>query len=92
MSYPAPVSEWLRLALEPSVVKRAFRTMAVVVIECLCCGRPRDVLSVSGHVDDAGLCPRCGYVGWAYSSERSEHARKLFRDLPLERRLEIRPV
>jgi hypothetical protein len=35
---------------------------------------------------------RCGYVGWAYSDDLSERTRRLFRDLPLERRLRIRPV
>ena len=42
--------------------------------------------------DDAGDCPRCQYVGWAYSSELSERTRKLFRDLPVERRLNLRTV
>ena len=42
--------------------------------------------------DDAGDCPRCQYVGWAYSSELTERTRKLFRDLPPERRLSLRTV
>jgi hypothetical protein len=31
-------------------------------------------------------------VGWAFSAELSERARKLLRDMPLERRLLLRPV
>jgi len=41
---------------------------------------------------EAGECPRCNYVGWAFSSELSERTRRLFRDLPLERRLALRTV
>lgn len=33
-----------------------------------------------------GHCPRCGYVGWAYSDELSEDERRTLRDVPLERR------
>lgn len=42
--------------------------------------------------EEAGNCPRCQYVGWAYSGDLNERTRKLFRDLPLERRLRLRPV
>ena len=64
--------------------------MALVVIECLRCGRPREVMGASGHVGDAGLCPRCGYVGWALSDDLSEDERRELRDLPVEaRRYEI---
>jgi hypothetical protein len=41
---------------------------------------------------EAGICPRCEYVGWAYSSDLSERTRKLVRELPLERRAFLRPV
>jgi hypothetical protein len=60
--------------------------------ECLCCGHSRQILPSLSHAEDAGECPRCHYVGWAYSSELSERARRLFRELPLERRLRIHSV
>jgi hypothetical protein len=31
-------------------------------------------------------------VGWAFSADLTERTRRLVRDLPLERRLRIRPV
>jgi hypothetical protein len=31
-------------------------------------------------------------VGWAYSTDLTEKTRRLFRDLPLEQRLRIRPI
>jgi len=43
-------------------------------------------------VDDAehalarGACTRCGYVGWAYSSDLTEDARRALRDVPVCRR------
>jgi hypothetical protein len=64
--------------------------MSVVVIECLRCGRLRDVVSSSDHVDDAGVCPRCAYVGWACSDDLTEDERRELRDLPVEeRRFEV---
>jgi hypothetical protein len=38
------------------------------------------------HHLGADECPRCGYVGWAESSELSELERRALRDRPLERR------
>jgi hypothetical protein len=60
--------------------------MSVVVIECLRCGRLRDVVSSFGHVADAGVCPRCSYVGWAFSDDLTEDERRELRDLPVEER------
>jgi uncharacterized tellurite resistance protein B-like protein len=31
-------------------------------------------------------------VGWAYSTDLTEKTRRLFRDLPVEQRLRLRPV
>ena len=61
-------------------------------IECLRCGYLRAYSPGLLRCDDAGDCPRCQYVGWAYSDELSERTRKLFRDLPVERRLNFRTV
>jgi hypothetical protein len=44
------------------------------------------------RIEEAGSCPRCEYVGWAYSSDLNERTRKLVRELPLERRFFLRPV
>jgi hypothetical protein len=62
------------------------------MIECLRCGHARDYSPRPLPCDEAGDCPRCQYVGWAYSDELTERARKLFRDLPLERRLRLRTL
>jgi hypothetical protein len=61
-------------------------------IECLRCGHVRAYSPGPLRCDDAGDCPRCQYVGWAYSDELTERTRKLFRDLPVERRLNLRTV
>ncbi len=60
--------------------------MPVVVIECLRCGRVRDAACASTHVPDAGVCPRCSYVGWALSDDLSEEERRDLRELPVEER------
>ena len=61
-------------------------------IECLRCGQDRELVESARRSQSTGACPRCQYVGWAYSSELSERTRRLFRDLPLERRLSLRTV
>ncbi|HUQ21394.1 MAG TPA: hypothetical protein VM049_00095 [Gaiellaceae bacterium] len=61
-------------------------------IECLRCGHARPFDPSPGRCDEAGMCPRCQYVGWAYSNDLSERARKLFRDLPVEHRLRLRTL
>ena len=63
-----------------------------LIVECLRCGHSRPFTPGPRRCDDVGACPRCEYVGWAYSTDLSEKTRKLFRDLPLERRLHLRPV
>jgi hypothetical protein len=54
-------------------------------VECLSCGYRR---AIRGDERGSALdeCPRCRYVGWASSAELSEHARRLLRDRPVERR------
>jgi len=52
-------------------------------VECLRCGKERD------YSDDE--CPRCGYLGWAASSELDEPLRGLLRERPPEAR-KLRPV
>ena len=47
-------------------------------VECLRCGKQRD------YRDDE--CPRCGYVGWARSTELDERDRQRLRDRPPESR------
>lgn len=61
-------------------------------IECLRCGHSREYSPGPRRQEESGACPRCEYVGWAFSTDLNERTRKLFRDLPLERRLRIRPV
>jgi ribosomal protein S27AE len=66
--------------------------VASLTVECLRCGRSRPFTPGPRRNEESGSCPRCGYVGWAYSADLSERTRRLVRDLPLERRLHIRPV
>jgi Zn ribbon nucleic-acid-binding protein len=61
-----------------------------ITVECLQCGHSRAFAPGRRRDEKAGDCPRCGYVGWAHSTELSERMRKLFRDLPVERRLRLR--
>jgi len=61
-------------------------------VECLRCGFSRAFAPRPRRNDEAGSCPRCEYVGWAYSTDLSEKTRKLFREVPLERRLRLRRV
>ena len=63
-----------------------------ITVECLQCGQPRTFAPGPRHDEQAGDCPRCGYVGWAYSTDLSERTRKLLRDLPVERRLRLRTI
>ena len=63
--------------------------MPAHVVECLHCGSQR---SLDKGAHDAGECPRCRYVGWAFSAELTERSRKLLREVPLERRFFLRPV
>lgn len=63
-----------------------------ITVECLQCGQARAFAPGRWREDEAGDCPRCEYVGWAYSKDLSERMRKLFRDLPVERRLRLRTI
>lgn len=63
-----------------------------LTVECLRCGHSRAFTPGPRRHEEAGSCPRCQYVGWAYSSDLSEKTRRLFRELPLERRLRFRAV
>jgi hypothetical protein len=63
-----------------------------MTVECLRCGQTRESIPGPRRFEEADECPRCQYVGWAYSSDLSERTRKLFRDLPLERRLRLRTI
>ena len=66
--------------------------MESLTVECLRCGHERPFTPGPRRREESGSCPRCQYVGWAFSSDLSEQARKLVRDLPLERRLRFRAV
>jgi hypothetical protein len=58
--------------------------MKRIVVECLKCGLPRTVRGDVMHAMGAGHCPRCSYVGWAYSDELDEDERRALRDVPVE--------
>jgi hypothetical protein len=60
--------------------------MPSLQIECLRCGKVRELQRPAHHCLDASECPRCGYVGWASSAELDERARRELRTRPLERR------
>jgi hypothetical protein len=55
-----------------------------IVIECLACGTTRNVLGLT--CDEIGVCPRCGYVGWAFPSSISRSERARLQSTPPERR------
>jgi len=60
--------------------------MGQFTIECLRCGHARKFLPGPSRSTDGDECPRCGYMGWAYSDELSESTRRRLRDVPVERR------
>ena len=66
--------------------------MEPFAVECLRCGHSRAFSPGPWRYEEAGACPRCQYVGWAYSRDLSERTRELFRDHPLESRQSLRPV
>jgi hypothetical protein len=68
------------------------RPVERLTVECLRCGQERAFSPNPRRNDEAGACPRCQYVGWAYSSDLSERTRKLFRELPLEGRFRLRTI
>jgi len=54
-----------------------------VSIECLGCGAPRAVDDGVSQRRQPGECPRCGYLGWAASTDLSELERRGLRQRPL---------
>lgn len=77
----------------PSACRRADNpSVETTTVECLQCGQARAFAPGPSREEEAGDCPRCGYVGWAYSADLNERTRKLFRELPVERRLRIRTI
>ena len=59
--------------------------MEKLTVECLSCGKLRAAEPATPR-NDAGECPRCGYVGWAASADLDEPIRRALRDRPVERR------
>ena len=55
-------------------------------IECLRCGERRDAVDSRPRWLSRPECPRCGYLGWASSSELTEPIRRLLRERPPETR------
>jgi DNA-directed RNA polymerase subunit RPC12/RpoP len=60
--------------------------MVSLRIECLGCGQVRLAWPETQRRLDGGACPRCGYVGWAQSSQMNEGLRRMLRERPPERR------
>lgn len=56
------------------------------LVECLRCGQQRSFASGPGRHEEAGECPRCHYVGWAYVEDVTEGLRRRLRDRPPEYR------
>ena len=56
-----------------------------MTVECLRCGAARTAEPRAPR-HDAGECPRCGYVGWAASSDLDERLRRALRDRAVEKR------
>jgi len=50
-------------------------------IECLACGAVRP--ASGDHRNNQHECPRCRYLGWAYSADLGETTRGLIRDRAL---------
>jgi hypothetical protein len=50
------------------------------------CGLQRVVDEDAESALGRGSCPRCGYVGWAYSADLTEDGRRALRDVPVIRR------
>ena len=80
------------MGMRSSSQGRKNRPVNPVPVECLRCGHVRAFNPGPLRFEEAGACPRCQYVGWAYSSDLNEKTRRLFRQLPLERRLRFRSV
>ncbi len=55
-------------------------------VECLRCGERRPLLASVHSRHETGECERCGYVGWACSTDLTEYTRRELRERPVERR------
>jgi hypothetical protein len=55
-------------------------------LECLRCGETREVEHEPRRRVEAGECARCGYLGWALTTDLTELVRRLLRERPLGRR------
>ncbi|HWG57179.1 MAG TPA: hypothetical protein VNT58_11745 [Gaiellaceae bacterium] len=66
--------------------------MEPLVVECLRCGHQRSFSPGPWRYQEAGVCPRCEYVGWAWATDLTERTRRLVRDLPVEARMRLRTV
>jgi Zn ribbon nucleic-acid-binding protein len=52
------------------------------MVECLNCGKRRQLPETD--------CPRCGYVGWAFTRDLDESLRRLLRERTLvDRRIRV---
>lgn len=62
--------------------------MSKLTVECLCCGQRRVIARGGLRIVGDGECARCGYLGWALTSELNENVRGLLRRRPpAQRRL-----
>ena len=55
-------------------------------VECLRCGEQHFLPRSSFRLLQQADCPRCGYVGWARSSDVTEPLRRALRERPVEAR------
>ena len=60
--------------------------MGKLTVECLCCGQRRVIAKGGLRVVGDGECPRCGYLGWALTSDLNERVRGMLRSRPPARR------
>jgi hypothetical protein len=60
------------------------------LVECLRCGEQHRLHHSPLRQLVECECPRCGYLGWAYTTELTETSRRALRDRPPElRRLRL---
>jgi phage FluMu protein Com len=55
-------------------------------LECLRCGKLWTVAASGARGVHESECPRCGYLGWAETTELTETTRRLLRERPPELR------
>jgi hypothetical protein len=61
-----------------------------IEIECLACATTRLAASLEGR--DTGVCPTCGYVGWALPAEIDDTKRHELRAARLYAGSQRRPI